>query len=109
MRVGRPILMVDLGGVHLTPDHPIQVDSGWARPTELAKARRLHVHELFNFVLSIPGPLTLKAAGQMEAPLVVACTLGQSVPRFPDAFYGTRQVIEHMSKRPDWPNMVTEV
>lgn len=109
MPVARSIPMIELGGVHLTPDHPILTARGWSRPVDLAEPRLTYVHELFNFVLSVPTSLSLKPAGRTEASPLQACTLGQPVPRFPDSFYGTRKVIEYLASRPDWPNVVTEV
>ena len=104
MRVGRPIRMVNIGGVRLTPDHPVLVGDQWQLPTALAASRCQHVDEMFNFVLSRPVSLRLKAAESV----VMACTLAQPVPSFPDPIWGTTRIVSALMERPDWPNVSTE-
>lgn len=65
----------------------------------------LYVDAIFNFVLS--GP-TRSLVLEVEAGnVLIASTLGQHVPAFPEPFWGTEAVVEQMKAMPAWPLVQT--
>jgi hypothetical protein len=106
--VGRRMEMVCMGGAVLTPDHPVDhpdASRGWVRADALRAPVALYVDAIFNFVLS--GP-TRSLVLEVEAGnVLIASTLGQHVPAFPEPFWGTEAVVEQMKAMPAWPLVQT--
>ena len=73
-----------MGGAMLTPDHPVDhpdASRGWVRADALRAPVALHVDAIFNFVLS--GPTRSLVLEAEAGNVLIASTLGQHVPAFP--------------------------
>ena len=74
-----------MGGAMLTPDHPVDhpdASRGWVREDALRAPVALHVDAIFNFVLS--GPTRSLVLEAEAGNVLIASTLGQHVPAFPE-------------------------
>ena len=111
--------MVRLRGVWLTPDHPV-LDAAaglWCRADALAPPEVLRgVDCVYNLavesrggVLVSAGPEETAAGGAEAGETVVCCSLGQPVPRMPDAVWGTEVILAWMRAQAGWPNLHARV
>jgi len=123
--VERAVPMCVVGGVELTPDHPIHVAGSWCLPPTLTPPRARHVDAVYNLLLATPAPVLLCDGGDAAhdrgdathgdgdaahgggAAYVVCSTLAQHVPGFEEPLWGSDQIADVMRQLPGFPNVVT--
>ena len=96
--------MVQINRLQITPSHPIFVENKWCYPSDLVNVgdEKVKIHSfsnivLYNFVLSeghtllVDGISCVTLGHEFTDNLIVA-----------HPYYGTRQVIQDLMKRPGW-------
>lgn len=109
--VGGKTWMSDIGGIKVTPFHPIRIpqdlkDSVWKYPHEVAKPVITPCDAVYNFVLSRQHVITVHPLPKDDDP-VQHITLGHGfrTPKIlKHPFFGTRAVIKHLATHQGWTN-----
>lgn len=88
--------MTQIGGLSITPWHPIRMNGAWVYPATVASYTSRPVKTVYNFVLEAHHIVHVEG---MEC-----ITLGHGIqePVAAHAFFGTERVIEDLMKLPGW-------